>query len=106
MLRLACIGVGDVAQRDYLPELARLSDSFTMTVACGRTEHRVRATAERWGIPRWTTSYADAVAAEDVDVVVNLTPYALHAPFTLAAMEAGKHVYSEKPLAPSAADAA
>jgi predicted dehydrogenase len=104
-LRLAIVGVGDVAQRDYLPELRRLADRAELTVTCSRTPERAREIAERFGIPRWTTSYEDAVGADDVDAVLNLTPISLHVEVTLAALAAGKHVYSEKPLALSSDDA-
>jgi predicted dehydrogenase len=103
-LRLAVVGVGDVAQRDYLPELARLGDRVELAVVAARTEERARGVAERFGAGRWTTSYEDAVAADDVDAVVNLTPFSLHVEVTLASLRAGKHVYSEKPLAPSTAE--
>lgn len=104
-LRLAIVGVGDVAQRDYLPELGRLADRVEAVVACARGEERARDVAERFEIPRWTTSYQEAVNADDVDAVVNLTPFSLHVDVTLAALEAGKHVYSEKPLALTSAEA-
>jgi predicted dehydrogenase len=104
-LRLAVVGVGDVAQRDYLPELARLADRVVPTIACGRRAERVREIAERFRIAGWTTSYREAVSADDVDAVLNLTPFSLHVEVTLAALAAGKHVYSEKPLALASADA-
>ena len=104
-LRLAIVGVGDVAQRDYLPELGRLADRVEPVVACSRTADRARDVAERFRIPRWTTSYDEAVNADDVDAVLNLTPFSLHVEVTLAALAAGKHVYSEKPLALTSAEA-
>ncbi len=104
-LRLAIVGVGDVAQRDYLPELGRLAGRVEPIVACSRTEDRARDIAEQFRIPRWTTSYEEAVGAHDVDAVLNLTPFSLHLDVTLAALAAGKHVYSEKPLALTSAEA-
>jgi predicted dehydrogenase len=101
-LRLAVIGAGDVAQRDYLPELPRLGDAIALQVIAARTEERASAAAERFGARRWTTSFEEAVAADDVDAVVNLTPFPLHETVTHAALAAGKHVYSEKPIARSA----
>jgi predicted dehydrogenase len=104
-VRLAIVGVGDVAERDYLPELGRLADRVELVVACSRGAERARGVAERFEIPRWTTTYREAVAAADVDAVLNLTPFSLHVEVTLAALDAGKHVYSEKPLALSSAEA-
>jgi predicted dehydrogenase len=102
--RLAVIGVGDVAQRHYLPEFARLSEKAELVVACGLSEGQARAVADRYGIGRWTTSYGEAVAAADVDAVLNLTPFSVHGEVTLAALAAGKHVYSEKPVAGDSAE--
>jgi predicted dehydrogenase len=103
-LRLGLVGVGDVAQRDYLPEFGRLGDRVVVTVVCSRSAERARDVADRFGVARWTNSYADVVAATDVDAVVNLTPIQLHAEVTLAALAGGKHVYSEKPVAGTAAE--
>jgi predicted dehydrogenase len=104
-VRLAVIGVGDVAQRDYLPELPRLEGRAEAVVVCASSVDRAHDVAKRFGIPRWTTSYVEAICADDVDAVLNLTPFALHVEVTLSALAAGKHVYSEKPLALTAVDA-
>ena len=104
-LRLAIIGVGDVAQRDYLPEFGRLSSRAEITVVCGQGAARVQEVAERFGVPRWSTDYREAVNADDVDAVVNLTPIPVHGEVTLAALRAGRHVYSEKPLVGTAREA-
>ena len=61
--------------------------------------------AARFGVPRWSADYREVVAADDVDAVVNLTPIPAHHEITLAALRAGRHVYSEKPLASTAAAA-
>jgi predicted dehydrogenase len=104
-LRLAIVGVGDVAQRDYLPEFGRLAGRAEITVVCGQGAERARAVAERYGVPRWSTDLWDVVGAADVDAVVNLTPIPVHHEISLAALRAGRHVYSEKPLASSVAEA-
>jgi predicted dehydrogenase len=104
-LRLAMVGVGDVAQRDYLPELWRLRNRVELTVVCSRGVDRARNVADRYAIPRWTTSYEEAVTADEVDAVLNLTSFSSHVEVTLAALAARKHVYSEKPLALTSADA-
>ncbi len=97
-VRVAFIGVGDVAERDYLPEWHRLAERAEIAVMCGRTADRLRRVAEEYGVARWTTDYREVVAV-DIDAVVNLTPIGAHDEITLAALEAGRHVYTEKPLA-------
>ena len=73
-LRLAIVGVGDVAQRDYLPELGRLAERVSGSWRAPLGAERARDVARRFEIPRWTTSYHEAVSADDVDAVLNLTP--------------------------------
>ncbi len=57
------------------------------------------------GFSRSTGRWQDLVADSDVQIVDITTPNTLHKPMALAAIEAGKHVYCEKPLAPTAAEA-
>jgi predicted dehydrogenase len=95
---VAVVGVGDVAQRDYLPEFERLGEAVRLIAVSSRSRARAEAAAERYGAARWSSDWRELLA-DDVDVVVNLTPIQAHVEITLAAIEQGKHVYSEKPLA-------
>lgn len=104
-IKLALLGCGDVAQRDYLPEFHRLADRAEIVAACGRTETRVRAVSEQYQIAHWYTDYKQMLAETDADAVINLTPIQLHTETTLAALEAGKHVFTEKPIASTVQDA-
>jgi predicted dehydrogenase len=104
-LKLALLGCGDVAQRDYLPEFHRIAERAELVAVCGRGEARARETAERFGIPAWFTDAERMLAEREIDAVVNLTPIQTHAETTLMALRAGKHVYSEKPVAGSVAEA-
>ena len=100
-VRLAIIGVGDVAERDYLPEWHRLAGQAEIAIVCGRSGDRVRRVADEYHVPNWSTDYREVVES-DIDAVVNLTPIGSHYDITLAALEAGLHVYTEKPIALSA----
>jgi predicted dehydrogenase len=62
--------------------------------------------AAEFGFARWTTNWMDVVNDPRVDVVDITTPNALHAEMAIAAAQAGKHIYCEKPLATTSADAA
>lgn len=104
-IKLAFLGVGDVAQRDYLPEFDRLAGRAEIVAACGRTEERVRAVAERYGISAWYTDYERMLAETEAEAVINLTPIQRHPETTLAALQAGKHVYTEKPVASTVREA-
>ena len=100
-LKLALLGCGDVAQRDYLPELHRLADRVELVAVCSRSAERARAVSAQYGARAWYTDYARMLAESDADLVANFTPIQLHAETTLAALQAGRHVYSEKPVATS-----
>lgn len=104
-LKLALLGCGDVAQRDYLPEFHRLADRAQLVAVCGRTAERAHAVAGQYQIPHVYTDYRQMLAESDADAVINLTPIQLHHETTMAALAAGKHVYSEKPVAGMVAQA-
>src|SRR5829696_6002754 len=100
-VKLALLGCGDVAQRDYLPEMHRLEGRAELVAVCGRTPERVRQVAEQYGIPARYADYRAMLAESDAEAVINLTPIQTHTETTLAALAAGKHLYSEKPIATS-----
>ena len=104
-VRLALLGCGDVAWRDYLPEFHRLAERAAIVAVCGRSPARARRVAAEYAIPAWHTDYAQMLAESDAQAVINLTPIQLHTETTLAALQAGKHVYTEKPIASTVADA-
>jgi predicted dehydrogenase len=70
-----------------------------------RNEEETRAFADRWGWQKATTDWAAAVVDPEVDLVDVVTPNNVHAEHTIAALEAGKHVACEKPLANTLANA-
>lgn len=103
-VRIAVVGVGDVARRHYLPEISRLQGKAEISIVCGRQPERVRRAAEEYRVPRWTVDVEEALGS-DIDAVVNLTPHHTHRDITWAALQMGRHVYTEKPLAMNPADA-
>ena len=100
-IRLGVIGVGDVAQRDYLPEIARLEPEAVVVAVAGAGTQRVREVADRLGVTAHV-GYASLLEDGDVDAVLDLTPAQLHVEVNAAAIDAGKHLHSEKPLAMTA----
>jgi predicted dehydrogenase len=106
MLKLALLGYGDVAQRDYLPEFHRLADRAQIVAVCSRTPERVQEAMQRHAIPAGYTDYRRMLAECDADAVINLTPIQLHDETNRAILAAGRHLYSEKPVASTASAAA
>jgi predicted dehydrogenase len=104
-LRLGVVGTGDVAVRDYLPELGRLGGRAEIVAFASRDGERARAVTAQFSGARAYAGYAELLRDPAVDAILNLTPIGLHAEVSLAALQAGKHVYSEKPLAGGVAGA-
>jgi predicted dehydrogenase len=102
VLRLGIVGCGDVAQR-YARTLAPYPDVPIVAVTDTDPE-RAGAFAAEWAGEVLPT-LDDLLADGRVDCVVNLTPFEFHADVTARALEAGKHVHTEKPVALDATDA-
>ncbi|WP_434599170.1 Gfo/Idh/MocA family protein [Streptomyces sp. A5-4] len=76
-----------------------------MAAVCGRDPQAVRAAADRHGWAAAETDWRELIARDDVQIVDICTPGDSHAEIAVAALEAGKHVLCEKPLANSVAEA-
>jgi predicted dehydrogenase/threonine dehydrogenase-like Zn-dependent dehydrogenase len=103
-LNVSIIGAGNFAQSMHLPNLADSSDLFNVYAVVSATGHRAKATAHQYGATYAATDYAQVLADPDVDAVMITTRHHLHAQQVVAALQAGKHVYCEKPLALSEAE--
>src|SRR6476659_6388918 len=76
-----------------------------MHTICGRNEAELNEFKDRWGWQHATTVLNNAVTATEIGLVDVGTPNHLHADMSIAALEAGKHVACEKPLAGTLSDA-
>jgi predicted dehydrogenase len=76
-----------------------------MKVVCGRNEEEVKKAAETYGWQEYATSWEEVVARNDIDVVDICTPGDSHSPIAIAAAQARKVVFCEKPLANNVAEA-
>ena len=76
-----------------------------LKVACGRDEKAVQAFADNWGWEEVETDWKKVIERDDIDIVDISTPPALHAPIALAAAKAGKHIFCEKPISLTSAEA-
>jgi predicted dehydrogenase len=108
-IRVGIVGCGDVAHRRYVPALASLRKVVEIVACCdsgpGAAERAAAAVAE-WSPD--ATAYVDLdrmFANERLDAAINLTPAPAHGPVTMSALEAGLHVFSEKPIASSLTEA-
>src|SRR4051812_34724755 len=84
--------------RSLIPAIRGAARSSLTTVA-SRTIDRAREYAAEWDIPRVHGSYEALLADPEIDVIYNPLPNHLHVEWTVKALNAGKHVLCEKPLA-------
>jgi predicted dehydrogenase len=103
-LRWGILSTADIARRKVVPGM-RKAARCEITAIASRDEATVRRVAAELEIPRAHASYEALLADPEVDAVYIPLPNHLHAEWTIAAVQAGKHVLCEKPLAMTAADA-
>ncbi len=101
--RIGIIGCGDIAGKAYVPG-ARHYAACELAAVASRDPDKARAFAAEHDIPRGC-GVDELLADPTITLVANLTPPEVHAALTRAILEAGKHVYVEKPLALSRAEA-
>jgi len=104
MIRVAIVGTGGMANT-HARAFAGIR-GCKVVAACDVIPKRAEAFANEHGVPAVYTDFGRLLADADVDAVSNVTPDGLHAPISLEAIAAGKHVLCEKPLATNYADAA
>ena len=105
-VRIGIIGCGNVMAQ-YLSAAERLKGKglIRIVAACGRSHQRDFVVKEL-EIPEFTTDYRELIGLDTVDLVLVLTSMNEHGPVTRAALEAGKHVLVEKPIAVTLEEAA
>jgi predicted dehydrogenase len=103
-IRVGIIGAGMIAHRAHAEAFQAVPGAEVVAVA-DVDEPRAREFAEKYGIPRVFTDYEEMLERAGVDAVSVPLPVFLHAPATIAALKAGKHVLCEKPMARSSAEA-
>jgi predicted dehydrogenase len=105
-IKVGIIGCGFIANGKHLPNLARHED-VEVVAFCDIIIERAEASAKKFGTPDALVclDYKDVLAREDIDVIHVCTPNNCHAEMTVAALESGKHVMCEKPMAKTSAEA-
>jgi len=109
-LRVAMIGYGFMGAAHSVgwrqaPHVFDLPEDVEMAVLVGRNADAVAQAAAHWGWAESATDWREVIARDDIDIVDIVTPGDSHAEIAIAALDAGKHVLCEKPLANSVEEA-
>lgn len=104
-IRAGIIGCGGIANGKHLPAMKK-NGNFEIVAFCDLVEERAQKAKEDYGTEdaKVFTDYTELLK-EDIEAVYVLTPNSSHAPLSIAALEAGKHVMCEKPMAKTYAEA-
>ena len=105
-VRIGVIGCGGIANGKHMPAEKR-NPNAEMVAFCDIVEERAVKAREDFGTPECAvyTDYRELLKDKDIDAVLVLTPNCAHCEITVAALEAGKHVLCEKPMAMNYAEA-
>jgi len=101
-IRVGILGAAAIAP-NVIIDPARDNSDFEIVAVGARDADRAKTYAEKHGIPHISKNYDALVRRDDIDLVYNALPAASHAAWSIAALEAGKHVLCEKPFAMNAA---
>lgn len=97
-IRWGILSTAKIGVKHVIPAMQR-GKLTTVTALASRDLLRAEAVAAELGIPKAYGSYEELLADPDIDAVYNPLPNHLHVPWTLKALQAGKHVLCEKPIA-------
>jgi predicted dehydrogenase len=100
-LRVGILGAARIAPRAII-QPARGNPQVEVAAIAARDPAKASSFARRYNIPRIHRSYADLLADPGIDAIYNPLPNSLHAEWSIRALEAGKHVLCEKPIAANA----
>jgi len=102
-VRWGVLSPAKIATEKVIPAMQRCRNASVVAIA-SRDEARARAASQALHVPMAFGSYEELLASPDVDAVYIPLPNQLHVPWSVRALEAGKHVLVEKPIARTAAE--
>src|SRR3954467_9408029 len=102
-MKIVMAGQGAFGQK-HLDAIKNIPGIEVVSLA-GGSPGTTEQVAQKYGIPHWTTDFTEALAQPGVEAVILTTPTQIHAKQATQAMEAGKHVMVEIPMADTLADA-
>jgi predicted dehydrogenase len=104
ILKAGVVGCGFIAQNAHIPALIKCRN-VRLAAVCDRNESLARSVARKFRIGKYYADFKEMLDVEKLDVVNVCTSIDTHAALAIQAMEAGCHVFTEKPLALNTGDA-
>lgn len=101
VINVALIGAGGFAIEKHLPNIKSLSKFYNLYCICNRTGLKGKNVGKQFGANYVTTDYNDVLEDENVDLIMIVTSHKEHESMVISALQAGKNVFVEKPLATS-----
>lgn len=98
-IKIAVIGAGGFAKHTHLPNILKLSSKFELAAVVNNNGHNALTTAKQFKAHYCSTNYKDILNDQNIDAVIIATRHNLHAKMVIDALEKGKHILVEKPLA-------
>jgi len=103
-VKLGFIGCGLMGQCVHLPSFHKVKNAEIAAIAELRPK-LAKAVAERWKIRKVYSSHLEIIEDKEIDAIVEITNKSAHATIAIDALKAGKHVFTEKPIATNSKDA-
>jgi predicted dehydrogenase/threonine dehydrogenase-like Zn-dependent dehydrogenase len=104
LIRVGIIGIGHFSQSVHLPNLKKLSNKYLIYALASQSGVKVKNAGTFYNVQYVTTQYDEIISDNNIDLVMICTRHGNHASLALKALQAGKHVFVEKPLATNDAD--
>ncbi|THV61233.1 oxidoreductase [Flagellimonas alvinocaridis] len=104
VLNVALVGAGSFATAMHLPNMEKMKDKYALYAVVNRTGHKGKSVATHFNAKYVTSDIADVLNDDEVDLVFITTQHKDHASLVLQSLQAGKHVFVEKPLATNQED--
>jgi predicted dehydrogenase len=100
-INVGLVGCGTIALAMHLPGLATMREmgKVNLLAVCDAIDEKAQAAGDKFGVEDRYRQLDDLLGRDDIELVVNTTPIPEHFAVTLAALRAGKHVYTQKPMA-------
>ncbi len=104
VLNVALVGAGSFATAMHLPNMEKMKDKYALYAVVNRTGHKGKSVATHFNAKYATSNIDDVLTDPEVDLVFITTQHKDHAALVLQSLQAGKHVFVEKPLATNQED--